>query len=135
MWAVIGAATVFMLHRTTLGRAIYAVGNRERAAYLSGVDTRRVVLQTRTEADGQRWYWAELPSGAASVRVGFAGRDGRILAHGVSLLEGGRNSAEGGGNGERSSDFQSLRSPIVVCVVRSSSGRERPACQPPPIAL
>jgi len=44
VWAVIGGATVFMLHRTTLGRAIYAVGNRERAAYLSGVDTRRVVL-------------------------------------------------------------------------------------------
>jgi len=44
VWAVIGGATVFMLHRTALGRAIYAVGNRERAAYLSGVDTRRVVL-------------------------------------------------------------------------------------------
>lgn len=44
VWLVIGAATVFLLHKTTLGRAIYAVGNRERAAYLSGVDTRRVVL-------------------------------------------------------------------------------------------
>ena len=44
VWAVIGAATLFLLHRTTLGRAIYAVGNRERVAYLSGVDTRRVTL-------------------------------------------------------------------------------------------
>jgi len=44
VWAVVGAATLFLLHRTTLGRSIYAVGNRERAAYLSGVDTRRVVL-------------------------------------------------------------------------------------------
>jgi ribose transport system permease protein len=44
VWLVIGGLTVFMLHKTTLGRAIYAVGNRERAAYLSGVDTRRVVL-------------------------------------------------------------------------------------------
>lgn len=44
VWLLIGGATVFMLHKTTLGRAIYAVGNRERAAYLSGVDTRRVVL-------------------------------------------------------------------------------------------
>lgn len=44
VWLVIGGATVFLLHKTTLGRAIYAVGNRERAAYLSGVDTRRVVL-------------------------------------------------------------------------------------------
>lgn len=44
VWLVIGGATVFMLNKTTLGRSIYAVGNRERAAYLSGVDTRRVVL-------------------------------------------------------------------------------------------
>lgn len=43
-WAVVGGATMFLLHRTTLGRSIYAVGNRERAAYLSGVDTRRVTL-------------------------------------------------------------------------------------------
>lgn len=44
VWFVVGAATMFLLHRTALGRSIYAVGNRERAAYLSGVDTRRVVL-------------------------------------------------------------------------------------------
>ncbi|MEJ8823188.1 ABC transporter permease [Variovorax humicola] len=44
VWLVVGAATMFMLHRTTLGRAIYAVGNRERAAYLSGINTRLVTL-------------------------------------------------------------------------------------------
>jgi ribose transport system permease protein len=44
VWAVVGGATMFLLHRTTLGRSIYAVGNRERAAYLSGVDARRVTL-------------------------------------------------------------------------------------------
>ena len=44
VWIAVGAATLFLLHRTTLGRAIYAVGNRERAAYLSGIDTRRVTL-------------------------------------------------------------------------------------------
>jgi ribose transport system permease protein len=44
VWIVVGAATLFLLHRTTLGRSIYAVGNRERAAYLSGIDTRRVTL-------------------------------------------------------------------------------------------
>ena len=36
----IGAAAVFLLTRTTFGRAVYAIGNRERAAYLSGVDAR-----------------------------------------------------------------------------------------------
>lgn len=44
VWALIGAATVFLLTRTTLGRAIYAIGNRERAAYLSGLPTQRVIL-------------------------------------------------------------------------------------------
>lgn len=44
VWIVFGGTAMFMLHRTTLGRAIYAVGNRERAAYLSGIDTRRVTM-------------------------------------------------------------------------------------------
>jgi ribose transport system permease protein len=44
LWIVLGAATVFMLTRTTLGRRIYAVGNKEKAVYLSGVDAKRVVL-------------------------------------------------------------------------------------------
>lgn len=44
VWAVVGGATLFLLHRTAFGRAVYAVGNRERAAYLSGIATRRVTL-------------------------------------------------------------------------------------------
>src|SRR5271156_315920 len=46
VWVVVGGATVFLLSRTTFGRAIYGIGNRERAAYLSGVRTQRVVLLT-----------------------------------------------------------------------------------------
>lgn len=44
IWIILGAATMFMLTRTTLGREIYAIGNKERAVFLSGVDSRRVVL-------------------------------------------------------------------------------------------
>jgi len=44
IWALIGAAMVFVLTRTSFGRAVYGIGNRERAAYLSGIDTRRVVM-------------------------------------------------------------------------------------------
>ncbi len=43
-WAAVALATVVMLKRNTFGRTIYGIGNRERAIYLSGVDTRRVVL-------------------------------------------------------------------------------------------
>jgi ribose transport system permease protein len=44
IWLALGAAIVFVLTRTTLGRRIYAIGNKERAVFLSGVDTRRVLL-------------------------------------------------------------------------------------------
>jgi ribose transport system permease protein len=44
IWIVLGGATMFMLNRTTLGRQIYAIGNQERAVFLSGVDTRRVIV-------------------------------------------------------------------------------------------
>jgi ribose transport system permease protein len=44
VWLVVGAAAVFLLTRTSFGRAVYAIGNSERAAYLSGADTRRILL-------------------------------------------------------------------------------------------
>ena len=44
VWALVGAVAVILLGGTTLGRSIYGIGNRERAAYLSGIDTRRVTL-------------------------------------------------------------------------------------------
>jgi ribose transport system permease protein len=50
LWIALAAAMIFMLNRTTFGRKIYAVGNRERAAYLSGVDTRLVILACFTIA-------------------------------------------------------------------------------------
>jgi ribose transport system permease protein len=44
VWAMVGVAIVFLLTRTSFGRAVYAIGNSERAAYLSGADTRRVIF-------------------------------------------------------------------------------------------
>jgi ribose transport system permease protein len=44
IWIVTGAGTVFLLNRTTFGRAVYGIGNREQAAYLSGIRTQRVVM-------------------------------------------------------------------------------------------
>jgi ribose transport system permease protein len=44
VWVVVAIAVIFLLNRTVLGRRIYAIGNRERAVYLSGVETRRIVL-------------------------------------------------------------------------------------------
>src|SRR4029077_16595772 len=42
-WAILGIVAVFVLKRTTFGRVVYAIGNRERAVYLSGAAPQRVV--------------------------------------------------------------------------------------------
>ncbi len=44
MWLAVSVFMVVLLRRTAYGRAIYAIGNKEAAAYLSGVPTRRVTL-------------------------------------------------------------------------------------------
>ena len=44
VWALVSVALVFMLTRTPIGRYIYATGNREAATYLSGINTRFVLV-------------------------------------------------------------------------------------------
>jgi ribose transport system permease protein len=44
VWIGVSILFVVMLQKTPLGRYIYAVGNREAAAYLSGVNTRLVLV-------------------------------------------------------------------------------------------
>ena len=44
VWVIVGLFVVVLLTRTVFGRRVYAIGNRESAVYLSGVDTRRVVI-------------------------------------------------------------------------------------------
>ncbi len=44
VWLAVGVVIVFILKRTPLGRYIFAIGNREGATYLSGVNTRGVLI-------------------------------------------------------------------------------------------
>ncbi len=44
VWAAVGALAVLLLTRTTFGRRVYAIGNSERAAFLSRVNVNLVVL-------------------------------------------------------------------------------------------
>ena len=44
MWLAVSVFMIVLLRRTSYGRAIYAIGNKEAAAYLSGVPTRLVTL-------------------------------------------------------------------------------------------
>lgn len=44
VWLAICVVTVFVLKRTVIGRQVYLVGTSEPAAYLSAINTRRVIL-------------------------------------------------------------------------------------------
>jgi ribose transport system permease protein len=66
VWALVGAGIVFLLTRTALGRAIYGIGNRERAAYLSGLPTRRIVLTAFVIAGALSAFAGVLLAGYAS---------------------------------------------------------------------
>jgi ribose transport system permease protein len=44
VWAALGALTVVALGRTTFGRRVYAIGNSERAVFLSRVNVKLVVV-------------------------------------------------------------------------------------------
>ncbi|AZL60004.1 ABC transporter permease [Tabrizicola piscis] len=44
VWAGVSIVVAFLLARTSFGRAVYAIGTRERAAYLSGIRTRPVIV-------------------------------------------------------------------------------------------
>ena len=49
-WVVVGCTAAFMLRRTIFGKYLYALGNSEKAVYLSGVRSRLVVTLTFTAA-------------------------------------------------------------------------------------
>jgi len=44
VWAAVSIAVTMLLQRTATGKSIYAIGNKEAAAYLAGVPTKRVIV-------------------------------------------------------------------------------------------
>jgi ribose transport system permease protein len=97
VWAIIGAAAVFLLTRTTFGRAVYAIGNRERAAYLSGVDTRRVVMVAFAISGGLAAFGGVLLAGYASKAAQAMG-DAYLLPSIAAVVLGGTSILGGRGS-------------------------------------
>ena len=97
VWAVIGAATVFVLTRTTFGRSVYAIGNRERAAYLSGVDTRRIVMIAFAISGGLSAFGGVLLAGYASKAAQGMG-DAYLLPSIAAVVLGGTSILGGRGS-------------------------------------
>lgn len=96
VWAIIGAGAVFLLNRTTFGRAVYGIGNRERAAYLSGVDTRRIVLIAFALAGGLSAFGGVLLAGYASKAAQGMG-DAYLLPAIAAVVLGGASILGGRG--------------------------------------
>lgn len=96
VWVVVGAATVFVLNRTAFGRTVYAIGNRERAAYLSGAPTRRVVMYTFAAAGGLAAFGGVLLAGYASKAAQAMG-DAYLLPAIAAVVLGGTNILGGRG--------------------------------------
>ena len=97
VWAVVGAGAIFLLNRTTFGRAVYGIGNRERAAYLSGINTQRVVLTAFAIAGGLSAFGGVLLAGYASKAAQAMG-DAYLLpaiASVVQMSEAGRQITYG----------------------------------------
>lgn len=44
VWAAVSVVVVLLLTRTTFGKSVYAIGTRERAAFLSGIRTKGVIV-------------------------------------------------------------------------------------------
>ncbi|HET9067459.1 MAG TPA: ABC transporter permease [Amaricoccus sp.] len=97
VWIIVGAGAVFLLARTTFGRAVYGIGNRERAAYLSGVDTRRVVLVAFAIAGACNAFGGVLLAGYASKAAQSMG-DAYLLPAIAAVVLGGTHVLGGRGS-------------------------------------
>ncbi len=97
VWAAVGGAAIFLLSRTTFGRTVYAIGNRERAAYLSGARTRAVVMAAFALAGGLSAFGGVLLAGYASKAAQAMG-DPYLLPAIAAVVLGGTSILGGRGN-------------------------------------
>jgi len=97
VWTVVGIAAVFLLTRTTFGRTVYAIGNRERAAYLSGARTRIVVMAAFAISGGLSAFGGVLLAGYASKAAQAMG-DPYLLPAIAAVVLGGTSILGGRGN-------------------------------------
>ena len=97
VWVAVGVGAVFLLTRTTFGRTVYAIGNRERAAYLSGARTRLVVTAAFALAGGLSALGGVLLAGYASKAAQAMG-DAYLLPAIAAVVLGGTSILGGRGS-------------------------------------
>jgi ribose transport system permease protein len=97
VWLAVGLLAVFLLTRTTFGRALYAIGNRERAAYMSGINTRRITLMAFIMSGGLSALGGVLLAGYASKASQSMG-DAYLLPSIAAVVLGGTHVLGGKGS-------------------------------------
>jgi ribose transport system permease protein len=113
VWILIGAATIFVLSRTVFGRAIYGIGNRERAAYLSGINTRRIVMAAFAVSGGLAAFGGVLLAGYAGKAAQAMG-DAYLLPSIAAVVLGGTSILGG-----RGSYFGTVAGVILITLLQS----------------
>jgi ribose transport system permease protein len=97
VWLVVGAGAVFVLTRTTFGRSVYGIGNSERAAYLSGIDTRRILVIAFALSGGLAAFGGVLLAGYSSKAAQSMG-DAYLLPAIAAVVLGGTSILGGRGS-------------------------------------
>lgn len=97
VWAIVSAIMVFLFARTSYGRAIYGIGNSERAAYLSGMNTRRIVMIAFVISGALSAFSGVLVAGYASKAAQAMG-DAYLLPSIAAVVLGGTSILGGKGS-------------------------------------
>lgn len=97
VWFAVGAAAIFLFNRTTFGRAVYGIGNRERAAFLSGINTRRIVMLSFMISGALSAFGGVLLAGYASKAAQSMG-DAYLLPAIAAVVLGGTHVLGGRGS-------------------------------------
>ncbi len=97
VWIVVGLFAVFLLSRTTFGRAVYGIGNKESAAYLSGIPTQRIVMVTFALCGGLAAFGGVLLAGYAGKAAQSMG-DAYLLPAIAAVVLGGTSILGGRGS-------------------------------------
>ncbi len=97
VWIAVSVAMIFLLRRTSFGRTIYGIGNSERAAYLSGLPTRRVVMLVFVVSGGLSAFAGVLLAGYASKAAQSMG-DAYLLPAIAAVVLGGTSILGGKGS-------------------------------------
>jgi len=97
VWALIGLVTILILRRTAFGRAVYAIGNRESVAYLSGINTNLILIGCFAFCGACAAFAGVLLAGYSTKAYQAMG-DAYLLPAIAAVVLGGTNILGGRGN-------------------------------------